>query len=92
MYSSPETKIQVVIGPDKILATAIGTGAGNFLVELPRGVKVGKGDKVVHQALDTYLLGTVGSVDNDPRQTLQKIYIASPVNIYELSWVEIVAK
>lgn len=92
MYSSPETKLGVIIGPNKVPADVVGVGGGNFTTELPRGTVIKKGDRVIYQALDTYLLGVVGSVDSDPRHTLQTVYISSPVNIYELSWVEIIAK
>jgi cell shape-determining protein MreC len=92
MYSSPGITLGVLIGPNKVPVNAVGVGGGNFTAELPRGTQINKGDKVIYQALDTYLLGVVGSVDNDPRKTLQTVYISSPVNIYELSWVEIVAE
>jgi len=92
MYSSPKTKLGVVIGVEKVPANAVGVGGGNFTVELPRGVEIHEGDKVVYQDLQEYILGAVGNVDNDPRHTLQTIYISSPINIYELPWIQIVTK
>ncbi|MCE9628808.1 MAG: hypothetical protein K8Q91_02310 [Candidatus Vogelbacteria bacterium] len=89
-YSSPRTDMNVVIGPNSVPAVVSGAGNGNFTTKLPRGLKIEKGDQVIVQNPESYLIGLVGGVDNDPRNPLQTIYIASPINIYELSWIEII--
>ena len=89
LYSSPGTKIGVTIGSNNIPANAIGAGGGNFLVSLPRTVKINPGDKVFTIGEKINLLGAVGAVDSDTRNPMQTIHVTSPVNIYELAFVEI---
>ena len=91
LYSSPGTTIGVTIGANNIATNADGVGDGNFVVKLPRGVDIKKGDQVIVQKPTPFLLGLVGHVDNDPRNPLQTVYIASPINLYELTWVEILS-
>lgn len=89
LYSSPGTKIGVTIGATHIPANATGAGGGNFIVLLPRTVTIKPGDQVLTLGQSHHLLGTVLAVDNDTRNPTQTIHIAAPVNIYELSFVEI---
>ena len=89
-YSSPQTVMNATIGPDSIPASISGAGGGNFTTKLPRGLKITKGDQVVVQNPKSYLIGLVGGIDNDPRNPLQTVYISSPINIYELPWIEII--
>lgn len=92
LFSSAGVELPVVIGPEKVPATAVGRGGGNFAAYLPRGVTVALGDLVTVPAFGGRLLATVGSVDNDPEEPLQTIYLKSPVNLFTLTWVEIYAR
>jgi cell shape-determining protein MreC len=89
LYSSPGTKRPVTIGSNNIPATLDGAGGGNFTAVLPRTVKISVGDPVLTLGPESYLLGMVGAVDNDTRNPMQTIHIAAPLNVYELSLVEI---
>ncbi len=90
LYSSPGTKIGITIGLHNIPANADGSGGGNFTALLPRTVTVTAGDQVFTLGPEPHLLGIVGAVEADSRNPMQIIHIASPINIYELSLVEIV--
>ncbi|MBP9855781.1 MAG: hypothetical protein KBC48_00525 [Candidatus Pacebacteria bacterium] len=92
LFSSAGLELPVVVGPSKIPATAIGRGGGNFIASMPRGVTVALGDLVTVPALGERVLATVGAVDNDPEEPLQKVYLKSPVNLFTLNWLWINAR
>lgn len=92
LFSSAGVEVPVVIGPEKVPATAKGRGGGNFVALLPRGTTVALGDLVTVPAFGGKLIATVGSVDNDPEEPLQTIYLKSPINLFTLTWVEIYAR
>ncbi|MDO8183401.1 MAG: hypothetical protein Q7T49_00225 [bacterium] len=89
MFSSAGEKTAAVIGPDKLPVELLGRGGGNFTTLLPRGVTVAIGDLATVPIYDGRLLAVVGSVDNNPEEPLQTIYLRSPINLFTLTWLEI---
>jgi cell shape-determining protein MreC len=89
MFSSAGEKTAVVIGPSKVPAELLGRGGGNFAAFLPRGVTVASGDLATVPMYGGRLLAVVGSVDNNPEEPFQTIYLRSPINLFTLSWLEL---
>ncbi|MEA2715339.1 MAG: rod shape-determining protein MreC [Candidatus Parcubacteria bacterium] len=87
LFSSPGEKYEVLIGTSHAPATALGRGGGQYEADLPRDVKVSKGDFVIAPSRGDKPFGTVISVATDPAEPFEKILFAPPVNEYELRWV-----
>ncbi len=92
LFSSPNEKTEVQIGPQNIPAVAVGRGGGQYEIELPRGLLVSEGDFVSSSNLGSRPIGKVVSINSDPSLTFEKIFFSSPVNIYEMKWVKVEAK
>lgn len=86
---SAESSLSVVIGSSNISAVAVGSGAGNFSISLPKGTKVYAGDRVVAPLYNNLLIGTVGYVKKNPSQPNQTVLVKTPVNLWQLKWLEI---
>ncbi len=89
LFSSPNVKHEVQIGPSYVGATATGRGGGQYEVELPRGLNVSVDDFVTALDLGRIPLGKVIHIDTDPSLTFEKVIFSAPVNIYELKWVKV---
>lgn len=68
---------------------ALGTGGGAFTVTLPKEAGISAGDSVFMAGQGPVLFGAVDSVDATLTGSFQTLYIASPVNIHSLRFVEI---
>lgn len=86
---SAENNLAVMIGSKNIPAVASGAGAGNFSITLPKDTLVVIGDRVVAPLLNNLLIGTVRYVEKKPSQPNQTILVKTPVNLWQLKWLEI---
>lgn len=89
-YSSPGQKTQVLIGDAGIGATAEGRGANNFAAQLPRDIKIAKGDIVTLASFNTQVFAVVKDITSNSTDAFQTILFNNPVNIFTLGWVEVV--
>lgn len=90
LLSSPGETTNVLIGSTKIVAEAIGKGGGNFEADIPRDISVSVGDVVSLPGLFGSHTGVVDAVTVRPTDTLQSISFRLPLNLFELSLVEVV--
>ena len=90
LFSSPGEVSSVLIGESNIPAEALGRGAGNFTVKLPKEVDVAPGDLVRLPGLNPKFFGTVSSIEQTVTGSFQFILFRLPTNINNLRWVEIV--
>ncbi len=86
---SAENNISVSIGPKNVPAQALGEGAGNFAVSLPKDTVISIGDRVTAPLFNNLLVGTVRAISKNPSQPNQVILIKTPVNLWQLKWLEI---
>lgn len=86
---SAEGDLPVVIGSKNIPAVAVGSGAGNFTITLPKDTPIVVGDKVTAPLVNNYLIGSVGHIEKLPSRPTQTVLVRTPVNLYQLKWVEI---
>ena len=89
LFSYPKEKTEVVINGRDVFMEVIGRGIGNFEMILPRDFVLDVGTEVILPGITPYVLGTVVSIISDPRDSFQKALIASPVNIFQLKFVEV---
>lgn len=87
LFSSPDQRFEVEIGKDRLVATAIGRGGGQYQAELPRDLAISKGDLVVAPSLGLMPFGTVSHIITGPEQPFQTVIIVPPQSLYALHWV-----
>ncbi len=92
LYSSPGEKISVLIGPNNVTQEAMGVGDGNFTVQVPKEIGIKEGDSIVIPSISSNIFGIVEKVESKSTDSFQSVLFKSPVNIQELSFVEIVGK
>ena len=73
----------------QVFTEAVGRGGGNFEIILPRDIVLAKGAEVVLPGINSNVLGIVEAIVSDPRDSFTKILLTSPVNIFELKFVEV---
>jgi len=89
LFSNPGEKTEVIIPDKNVFMQIVGRGGGNFEMILPRDFILEKGTEVVLPGITPYTLGIVQTILSDPRDSFQKALLASPVNIFELKFVEV---
>jgi len=90
LFSVGSSKVAAVIGASRIPAILDGRGNGNFVTELPHNLAIILGSPVLLvDGKRDYTLGIVGAISKTSGETLQTVYIRSPVNVLQLTYVEI---
>ena len=90
LYSTPGRKLAVALGVSAISVEAVGMGAGNFSIFIPREVEVKESDVIVIPSITTNVFGIVEKINYKDNDSFQTVLFKSPVNISELSFVEII--
>jgi cell shape-determining protein MreC len=90
LYSTPGRKMAVALGESAISVEAVGMGAGNFSIFIPREVEVKEGDVIIIPSITTNVFGIVEKINYKDNDSSQTVLFKSPVNISELSFVEII--
>lgn len=90
LYSTPGRKLSVMLGNNSVSVEAVGAGAGNFNIYLPREVEVKEGDVIVVPAITANVFGIVEKVNFKDKDSFQTVLFKSPVNISELNFVEVI--
>ena len=90
LFSTPGTEMGVSVGTSSPSAKAVGLSGGNFVITMPRGLEIHNGDLVGAAVLPKgMLLGKVGFIDKSPSIPFQKVYFRYPLNLYEITSVDI---
>ncbi len=89
LFSTRGETIAVHIGRAGIEAEAMGRNGGNFEMKLPREADVSLGDRVFIPGVNPALLGIVEHISLQPADPFALILFKSPVNPYEIRYVEI---
>ncbi len=87
LFTSPGHTYPVFIGSSHIPASAIGQGGGQYRADVPHGASIGVGDIVTDPSLNDGVFGSVVSVETDPSNPFDTVFIVPPVNQYEIRWV-----
>ena len=89
-YSSPGVKTNILIGEQRIPATAEGRGGNNFITQLPRDSEVAVGDVVTLSHFDTQVFAVVEEVIRSSTDAFQTVLFKNPVNIFNTKWIQVV--
>jgi cell shape-determining protein MreC len=89
LYSSQGVEFPVNVGTSSVQLVAVGKGGGGFEIEALRDMPIAIGDAVSIPGVSTILFGTVEAVDVDPVEPFKRVFFRSPVNVFELPWVQI---
>lgn len=92
LFSTPNEKIEAYIYPNQNSFEIIGRGRGNFELVLPRDFEFIEDSKVILPGINSYLLAYTKKVISDPRDSFKKILLSSPVNVYNLNYVQVEIK
>jgi rod shape-determining protein MreC len=89
LYSSPDQRIDVLLGSSTAPVVAEGRGAGNFYIKVPKNIVVSEGDQIVIPGIKSKILGTAERIDSDEGEAYAHVYFRMPVNLYTLHYVQI---
>lgn len=92
LFSSPGELTTVSIGEDNITANAEGKGGGNFIVKLPRGIGIEKGDIVTIPNINARIFAVVEKIESDPSDPFLTALFKNPVNMNNIKWVQVVTQ
>ncbi len=87
LFSSPGSKIEVLIGTSTAAVMAEGRGGGNFFLKLPKVTEISPGDIVVRNFLPPEVFSTIASVDSAEGEAYIHAYFKLPININSLVYV-----
>lgn len=89
LYSSAGEKKEVIVAGKDIYLETVGRGGGNFEMNIPRDMELAPGTEVTIPGIFPYTLAKVETIISDPRDSFVKALLVSPVNIFELKFVEV---
>jgi rod shape-determining protein MreC len=89
LFSTPGERTEVLIGVKDAFVEIVGRGGGNFEMIMPRDFVLEKGATVTLPGIIPHVVGIVETIISDPRDSFQKVLLTSPVNIFELDFVQI---
>lgn len=91
LFSAPGNELPAALGREASAPIQlVGRGLGNFTAAVPRGVEVLIGDEAIfNKGSKNWLVATVGSVDSGGGETMQKVFLRTPLNLNQLRYVEI---
>lgn len=87
LISFPKNETNAFTLSSSTPVTLIGRGGGNMEINLPRGVEINVGEKIVTNSSEPLILGIVDIIQASETDPFQKIFLRLPVNIYELKYV-----
>lgn len=89
LYSTPGTKTLATLEGTEIDIDLEGTGSGGFEITLPKDVDVHIGQAILNKNIHSRTIALVEGIVSTDRDSFKKVLAKSPVNIQELSWVQI---
>ena len=89
LFSTAGEKTEVIITGRDVFTAITGRGGGNFEMIMPREFTLEKGTTVTLPGLTPYVVGIVETIISDPRDASTIALLTSPVNIFEIKFVEV---
>jgi cell shape-determining protein MreC len=90
LYSTPGNITEAVLENSQIDLDLKGTGSGGFEIIVPKDVTVHTGQAILNKNMYSHIIALVSGVVSTEHDSYKKVLAKSPINIQELSWVEIV--
>lgn len=89
LFSAPGEETAVLVGEERVPLIARGMGGGAFEVRAPRDIPVREKSTVLLPGFETFIIGIVERVIEEPTDPFKRVLFRSPVNIFEIGFVEI---
>ena len=89
LYSSAGEKTEVRLDPSSVDITLVGRGGGSYMANVPHELSVAEGSVAVSKGIDPSIIGKFEKVTSDSRDAFQTLVFSSPVNMSELSFVQV---
>ncbi len=89
LYSAPGEKTEARLSPSNMDITLVGRGGGNFSATVAHDITVAADAAVVSKEADPSILAVFRKITSDARDPFQTLLLVSPVNVNELSFVEV---
>lgn len=92
LYSAAGERLSARLGETQIPIELIGRGGGNFIASLPRDLIISANDPAtVIVAGREFVLAVVNNVKRAAGDSFQEIFLRVPINISQLTWIEMYA-
>lgn len=85
LFSTALEKTEAILERDGARVELVGAGGGNFKLEVPRDMKVGKGDKILWNA--EAMLAIVEDTSGSKTDAFKTILAKSPYNIFTIELI-----
>lgn len=89
LYSAPGQETQARLSPSNIDVTIVGRGGGNFSATVAHDLVVDPRATVVTKEIEVSVIAIFQKITSDPRDPFQTLLFAAPVNVNNLSFVEV---
>ena len=89
LFSTPGETYDARLSPAGIDVTLTGRGGGNFVATVPHDLVIDSQSIAVTKEIHSRIVALYQKVTSDPRDPFQTLLLVSPVNINQLSFVEV---
>ena len=94
LFSAPglsyDAQVAPATNPTQVIPVSlVGQGAGSFTGQIPAGSVVAEGDSVLIPGLESAFLGAIDHIDAPSGSSFETLYVAMPVNVFSVRYVEI---
>ncbi len=90
LYSTPGTITEALFEGNQIDLDLKGTGSGGFEITIPKDVEVHVGQAILSKQVYSRIIALISGVVSTEHDSYKKVLAKSPINIQELSWVQVV--
>ena len=90
LFSSNGEELAAILEREEASIILEGQGGGSFRFELPRELNVEIGDRVLSSNISSYPLGVVEDIEVHPTDSFKEVFVSSPINIFEVRFIEII--
>lgn len=90
LFSTPGTETEAVFESSGIDIILKGTGSGGFEMVIPKDVEMRVGQAILSKEIYSHTIALVSGIVSTERDSYKKVLAKSPINIQELSWVQVV--
>lgn len=90
LYSFPGDKLNLALGLEKIAVVATAKSDGVFEIRVPQDLDIKKGAPLTFPGENLRIVALVEDIIKNSEDPFQTILCKSPVNFFELRWVQII--
>lgn len=89
LFSAPGNTLDARLSPSNIDVVLTGRGGGDFETTVPHDLVVDLASAVVTKEINARKIAVLNKIISDPRDPFQTLLLSAPVNVQELSYVEV---